>query len=267
MKHFFMSIAVLFSIALCSCSSSKTSLTYFESEKTSDISEFTASDYQVKIVPDDELFISVTTEMPEATALYNLPVANPAERLNILAVTNPQQQTYIVKKDGYISFPILGEIKVAGLTTTQIKNLLQERISKDVVDPIVRVELVNFRVNVLGEVKMPGAIKVSRERFSILDALAEAGDMTEYGERSNVLLIREENGKISYHRLNLNDASIVSSPYFYMQQNDAIYVEPNKIRKDNSKYNQNNAFKISVISTIVSACSVIASLVIALTAK
>ena len=170
-------------------------------------------------------------------------------------------------KAGDIDFPIIGKVKVQGLTTQQIKDKLVELISKDVDDPIVRVELMNFRVNVLGEVQRPGAVSVKRERYSVLDALADAGDLTEFGERSNVLLIREENGVKIYHRLNLNEASVLSSPYFYMQQNDVIYVEPNEIRKDNSKYNQNNAFKLSVISTIVSACSVIASLVIALTVK
>ena len=110
-------------------------------------------------------------------------------------------------------------------------------------------------------------VNVTRERFSVLDALSSAGDLTEYGERSNVLLVREENGKRTAHRINLNSSDILTSPYFYVQQNDYIYVTPNKIRQDNSKYNQNNAFKLSVISTIVSACSVVASLVIALAIK
>ena len=119
----------------------------------------------------------------------------------------------------------------------------------------------------MGEVKTPCAINVKRERYSILDALSDAGDLTEYGERDNVLLIREENGAKTYHRINLNDASILSSPYFYLKQNDVVYVEPNSIREDNSKYNQNNSYKVSVVSAIVSACSVVASLVIALTIK
>lgn len=266
MKHFSMCIATFLAIALCSCSSSKSSLTYFEDIKESVSGEFDASKYLIKIEPNDELFITVTSTYPEASAIYNLPLANPAERLQILSVTNPQQQTYIVNADGKISFPVLGDIQVAGLTTTQIKENLTKLIAADVEDPSVRVELVNFRINVLGEVKAPGAIKATSERYSILDALADAGDLTEYGERSNILLIREENGKITYHRLNLNDTSVLTSPYFYLKQNDAIYIEPNSIRKANSKYNQNNSFKISVISTIVSACSVIASLVIAFAA-
>ncbi len=267
MKHCFVYIAMGIAVILSSCTSSKTSLTYFEDIKGTQSGYTDASDYQLKIEPDDELIITVNSVIATASAAYNLPMANPSERLNILTVTNPQQQTYIVDKDGNINFPILGKIKVEGLSTTEIRDMLTKRISEDVEDPTVRVELVNFRVNILGEVKMPGALKVTRERFSILDALAEAGDLTEYGERNNILLIREENGKITYHRINLNDSEVLSSPYFYLKQNDALYVEPNKIRKDNSKYNQNNAFKISVISTIVSACSVIASLIIALTVK
>jgi polysaccharide export outer membrane protein len=98
----------------------------------------------------------------------------------------------------------------------------------------------------------------------VLDALTAAGDLTEYGERTNVLIIREENGKRTAHRLDLTSSDVLTSPYFYLQQNDYVYVTPNKIRQDNSKYNQNNAFKLSVTSTIVSGCSVIASLIIAL---
>lgn len=118
-----------------------------------------------------------------------------------------------------------------------------------------------------GEVNNPGQIRVTRNRFSILDALSAAGDMTPYGERSNVLLIRENNGKKEYVHLDMNKSDVLDSPYYYLQQNDYIYVEPNKVRQANSKYNQDNAFKLSVISTVVSAASVIASLVIALTVK
>lgn len=119
----------------------------------------------------------------------------------------------------------------------------------------------------LGEVKRPGAIEAKSERFTIFDALAAAEDMTEYGERTNVMVIREENGQRVYHRVNLKDARIVDSPYYYLQQNDVVYVEPNRIKAGNAKYSQNNAFKVTVVSTIVSAVSVIASLVIALAVK
>jgi polysaccharide export outer membrane protein len=126
---------------------------------------------------------------------------------------------------------------------------------------------VGFYVNVIGEVKTPIRVKVETERFTLLDAISAAGDLTEYGERSNILVIREEDGKKTYNRLDLSSSSVFASPYFYLQQNDVVYVEPNQIRIDNSKYNQNNAYKLTVISTVVSAASVIASLVIALTVK
>ena len=122
-------------------------------------------------------------------------------------------------------------------------------------------------VVVAGEVKQPQTIRVDRNRISILDALAAAGDLTEYGERSNVLVIREENGERKFAHLDLNSSEVLTSPYYYLQQNDYVYVAPNKVRQSNSKYNTNNSFKLQVTSTIVSAASVIASLVIALTVK
>lgn len=250
-----------------SCSTTKQNLSYFENIGTSESGTLPSGDYEITILPDDELAITVTSVVPEATAAYNIPLSNPAVHSSIKMNTTPQIQTYVVDNAGYITFPILGKIKVSGMSTTQISDMLKSKISVDVEDPFVSVVLVNFRVNILGEVKEPGQKEVTRQRFSVLDALAQAGDLTEYGMRENVLLIREENGVKTYHRLNLNDISFLSSPYFYLQQNDVIYVEPNKIRKDNSKYNQNNAFKVTVVSTIVSAISVIASLVIAIAIK
>ena len=261
-------LILLLSIGMWSCSTSRSSLTYFEDIKTQTDGTLPApSTYEIRIVPDDELLITVTSLIPEVTAEYNLPLSNPAKNGSLLEVTQPKQQTYLVDKAGDINFPRLGVIHVAGMTTSELQNLIAKKISVDVEDPIVKVALVNNRVNVLGEVRNPGTIGVNRERFSILDALGAAGDLTEYAERNNILLIREVDGKKEFHRLNLNDAELLSSPYYYLQQNDAIYVEPNKIRKDNSKYNQNNAFKLSMASAIISASSVIASLVIALTVK
>ena len=153
------------------------------------------------------------------------------------------------------------------MTTEQLADELTHRISRDVQDPIVRVELLNFKVIVAGEVAKPAAVKVSNSRMTILEAISEAGDLTPYGRRDNVLVIREENGKRTYARVDLSSKDLLNSPYYYLKQNDYIYVEPNDIREANSRYNQDNAYKLSVTSTIVSAASVIASLVIALTVK
>lgn len=258
---------MLLVLALSSCSSTKTVLPYF-----TDISEikegsFPTEQYSPEIKPDDELLITVSSVNPEATAIYNLPLSNPAKKTDMFKTGTPSQQTYIVNASGDINMPEIGKIHVAGQTVEQLQANLTEMISKDVEDPLVTVSIVNFHVVVGGEVKTPKSINVTRNRYSILDALADAGDLTEYGERSNVLLVREENGERKFIHLDLNSSETLASPYFYLRQNDYIYVEPNKIRQANSKYNQNNSFKLSVISTIVSATSVIASLVIALTVK
>lgn len=252
---------------LASCSSNKTVLPYFSDISSVKEGSFPAADYMPEIKPDDELFISVTSTNPEATAVYNITNVNPSTRELFGQTISPKAQTYVVNTSGDIEFPELGKLHVAGMTTEQIQAMLTKKISNDVENPIVIVDLVNFQVNVAGEVAVPGPIKVTRNRFTILDALSAAGDMTPYGERSNVLVIRENNGKKEYAHLNLNSSEVLTSPYYYMQQNDYIYVEPNKVRQANSKYNQDNAFKLSVVSTIVSATSVIVSLVIALTVK
>lgn len=251
-------------LILGACTSSKTSLPYFEDIKTTKTGVIPSSDYAIKIIPDDELMITVTSLVPEATLEYNLPLINPATSTTLLTTTQPRTLTYRVDKAGDIKFPRLGTIHVAGLTTEQLTNLLTKRISEDVEDPYVKVELANFRVNVLGEVKNPGAYDVTRERYTVLDALADAGDLTEYGERNNVLIIRETDGERVFYHADLNRSDLLSQPYFYLQQNDVVYVEPNAIRKDVATYNQNNSFKVQVVSAIVSACSVVASLCIAL---
>lgn len=257
----------LLALIMGSCSSSKSSLPYFMDISTIKEGSLPQGDYMSKIKPDDELFISVNSLNPEATAAYNLGMANPSTKEQFPMAQTPSQRTYIVSTDGDIDFPQLGRLHVAGLTTEQLADELVKRISADVQDPQVYVQLVNFVVNVAGEVKNPGQIPVKRNRMTILDALSAAGDLTEYGERSNVLIIREENGERKFAHLDLNSSDLLTSPYYYLQQNDYIYVEPNKIREANSKYNQNNSYKLSLTSTIVSAASVIASLVIALTVK
>ena len=261
--------AIVISFCLTSCHTSKENLTYFANlspEQTSGTIE--GGSYEITIIPDDELVITVTSLTPDATAPYNAPLAAISNRAEKQEATRQQTlQTYKVDQNGYISMPIIGKIKAAGLTTNQLCKQITDKVAQNVIDPYVRVQLLNYRVNVLGEVKSPGAIKVVKERYSILDALAEAGDLTPYGRRENVLLIREENGQRVYHRLNLNDAATLSSPYFYLRQNDVVYVEPNNVLKSNSRYSQDNGYKLSVISTIVSAASVIASLAIAIFIK
>ena len=260
--------AVLLMCASCGSTKEVPTLAYFQNLKDS-VGKLpdNVSNYKIKIQPDDELIITITSTLPEATAMYNLPLGNPSLKGNINATQSPRIQTHIVDRNGMIQLPVLGEIQAAGLSTKELEAVIKNRVSEHVKDPFVRVEMINFTVNVMGEVRAPQRMVVGKERFSVLDALAAAGDLTEYGKRDNVLVIRTENGKSTYHRLNLTDGSIYASPYFYLQQNDVVYVEPNDIKIDNSKYNQFSAFKLSQLSTIVSLASVIASLVIALCVK
>lgn len=243
--------------------------------KTSNLayfSDLTATDGSLPIVktdiriqPEDELLINVSSDVPEASAPYNLPFNSTLITKEMLSNNvASQKQTYIVDKKGNITFPLLGKLHVEGMTTNELAEDLTRRIAVDVEAPIVRVQLVNFNVNVLGEVLKPGKYLCDTERVSVLDALALAGDMTVFGKRDAVTVLREENGVMTYHHLNLNDSKVNSSPYFFLKQNDVVYVEPTSARAGQADYNQNNSYKVSVISAIVSGVSVVTSLIIAL---
>lgn len=264
LKSVAVSVAGLMLVA--SCSTSKTDLPYFKDIDTAKLQNL-LQDYLPTIKPDDELLITINSSVPKATAHYNLPLSNPAMMDKITSAATPKEQTYVVDSKGDINMPVIGKMHVAGMTCEQLCEKIESIVRKDVADAMVKVVMVNFIVNVGGEVAKPGTVPVTHNRFSVLDAISATGDLTPYGERSNVLIIREENGKRHFERLNLNSAESLNSPYFYLRQNDYVYVEPNEIRQANARFNQDNSYKLTVISTIVSAASVIASLVIALTVK
>ncbi|MBQ6078808.1 MAG: polysaccharide biosynthesis/export family protein [Muribaculaceae bacterium] len=260
-------ILLIAAATLLSCQSSKdNALAYFKDLEASSNGTLAnpQGSYPIRIQPDDELVIVVTSAVPEATAAYNLPMDNPAVRGNLRQATQPRTQTYVVDDAGYIMMPVLGRIYVNGKTLEEISGEINAMVSQNVKDPYVRVDIVNFSVDVMGEVRAPQRVYSGHQHFTVLDALSQCGDLTEYAKRDRVYVIRTEEGKRSYHRLDLTNSDVFNSPYFYLKQNDVVYVEPNQIRIDNSKYNQNNAFKLSVISTVVSSVSVIASLIIAL---
>ena len=269
MKFRHIAVVLCVTSLMVSCSSKRDTLSYFQDIQPETFSvTIDNTAIEPTIEPEDELLISVTSILPEMALPYNLPMVNPATATNgFIPVSTPHQASYFVSPQGDITMPVLGKIHVAGMTTDELAQKLTTRIAQDIDDPTVTVALVNFKINVAGEVTLPGQYNVDAKRISILDALSKAGDLTPYGDRSRVMLVREENGKRVAHILDLTSSETLSSPYFFLKQNDYIYVSPNKIRKDNSKYNQNNAYKLSVISTVVSAASVIASLVIALSIK
>lgn len=267
--------ACVVALALTSCSSNKTVLPYFTGLPDNGLTELT--EFEIKIVPGDELLINVSAADPLAVEDYIIPISVPqATDINTpvgqsMESTIIQRKssslrvtTYKVSQKGFITFPVLGKIHVEGMTLEGLAQYLTEKISEKVVDPIVTVDLINFHISVMGEVNLPGVQLINRERVSILDALAAARDLNQYGERERVLIIREEDGKRHYHYVNLNDPKLLESPYFYLKQNDVIYVEPNHVKQTNANITGNRQFNLSVTSVIVSAASVIASLAIAL---
>ncbi len=269
MKYSKLLIAIIVASVLMSCSSTKeNNLAYFKNAPATATGTLpTGVPTDIKVIADDELSITVSSMAPEATAMFNAPMNNSGSRGETSLTSSPRLTTYIVDRDGYITMPVIGRLEVAGKSTSEIEAQVKGRVAQVVKDPYVRVQLMGFYVNVMGEVKNPMRIHVNKERFTVLDALAACGDLTEYAERGAVMVVREQDGNKTFYRLNLADTDLFASPVYYLQQNDVVYVEPNTIKIDNSRYNTNNAYKLSVISTIVSAASVIASLVIALTVK
>lgn len=252
-------ILALVIFSLSSCKSTK-SVAYFQNADTVKL-DVTKGDYSLKLIPADVINVTISSLVPEATDIFRF-VPAPTDG----STFNPTTR-YVIAENGTIEIPVLGTIKAAGCTTRELAEVIRKKVAETVADPIVDVKLQSFRVNVLGEVRNPGAKEAKSERYTIMDALADAGDITMYGIRTNVMLIREEKGVKSFHRLDLTDANLINSDYYYLKQNDVIYVEPDKVKVVNSEYNQNNAFKVSVISTVVSALSVIASMIIAITVK
>ena len=170
-------------------------------------------------------------------------------------------QSYLVDNNGQIEYPIVGTITVGGLTKSECEKLILSKIRPFLNEnerPVVTVRMTNYKISVLGEVARPGMFTVGNEKINILEALAQAGDLTIYGVRSNVKLIREDaEGKKQIYTLNLNDASLVSSPYYYLQQNDIVYVEPNKVKARNSGIGQSTTLWLTSTSILISLASLL----------
>ena len=220
-------ITVIFSFS--SCVSSK-SVAYFPNIGNASISR-SSIEVESIIQKSDVLSIYVTSPNPEATAVFNnsnLPVITSTTGISTIS----QSIGYLVDNDGNIQFPILGITQAAGLTKKQLAQKISSTLveSRQLKDPIVTVRFLNYRVTVLGEVNRPTVVTVANEKISLLEALGLAGDLTIYGKRDNVLLIREEAGKTTTRRINLNSEELFNSPYYYLKTNDVIYVEPNKTK-------------------------------------
>jgi polysaccharide biosynthesis/export protein len=211
-------------LASVSCTSTKKAV-YFSEQKSG---SFEAPAIPKLVIQNNDLLsISVSSLNPEASAVFNSPNNAPA---NNNTTTTTSAAGYLVDGDGNIQFPFLGSVKASGLTKDELKDKLIKSLveKKLLVDPIITIRFLNFKVTVLGEVAHPTVVTVPSERISLLEALGLAGDLTIYAQRDNVLVIRDEDGKKVTHRLNLNSTELFNSPYYYLKTNDVVYVEPNK---------------------------------------
>ena len=256
--HFFI-FSLLTAALLTSCGSTK-NVAYLQN---SDSINFEKSRflYDARIMPKDQITISVNTTTPEASLPFNLLLQNAYQQGRSVSSGGGTLMPYLVDNQGYINFPIVGKLKVGGLTKSEAEKLVTEKIRPymaETENPVVTVTMASYSVSVLGEVTRPGTFQVSREKITILEALAQAGDLTIYGVRDRVKLIREDaTGKKSIVTLNLNDANIVNSPYYYLQQNDVLYVEPNNVKAQNSKVGQTTTLWFSATSILISLTSLL----------
>lgn len=215
--------------------------------------------YEVIIHSDDLLAIMVNSRDPELALPFNMPMVT--YQLGSNSTGQQRVLGYLVDTNGDIDFPILGKIHVEGLTRMQLTELVKNKlIEGDLIkDPIVTVQFLNFKVSVMGEVGRPGSFTISGDRITLLEALSMAGDLTIYGRRDRVGVIRENNGKRTILFHDLRSAEIFNSPCYYLQQNDIVYVEPNKAKSGQSGINQNNT--IGVWVSVISLLTTIAVLI------
>ena len=255
---------MLLPFLLVACQSYK-KVPYFQNVEIVNEVEQQEKLYDAKIMPKDLLTIVVSCTNPELAIPFNLTVASNAGiavSTSSYVTTQPVLQPYLVDNEGNINFPVLGELKLGGLTKREAEQLIIDKLKPYMKEtPIVTVRMVNYKISVIGEVTRPGTFTISNEKVNLLEALAMAGDMTVYGLRDNVKLIREDaNGKQQIVTLDLNKAETILSPYYWLQQNDIVYVTPNKAKARNSDVGNSTSLWFSATSILVSVVSLLVNI-------
>ena len=233
-------------ILLLSCASKKKVVYLQDIDQTKSYDSSTL--YEPKLQPDDLLSIIVSAENPELSVPFNLPQIQGNYEIN-----NNQNgiKTYLVDNFGYIEFPVIGKLKLGGLTRTEATAKLVNAVGEYIKNPIINLRILNFKVSILGEVLKPSSFTLSSERITLLEAISMAGDLTIYGKRNNILIIREAEGKKTYNRVDITKSDFLNSPFYYLAQNDIVVVEPNKTRVNTSVVGPNVTATISAISVLV----------------
>jgi len=238
--HLYLIILTL-GLLFSSCVSSK-KMVYFQPLEEGVLANDSLMKFEPTLGVGDLLTINVSALDPEVAVAFNL-VEQSGTTMRVLP--------YLVNAVGEVNFPVLGTLKVAGLTTKQLTDQLELQLTEYIVKPVVNIRLTNFKVTVLGEVKKPGTYTVANERISIIEALGLAGDLTIQGKRGNVLLIREEDGKRITVPIDLTSVELFSSSYYYLAQNDVLYIEPNKTKINSSVVGANTSVIFSSISILI----------------
>jgi len=242
-------------ILFSSCASKKDILLF------QDISEYESkndtTENIIKIKKNDLLSITVSSVDRKSAAPFNLPVL--ATINSDITAVNAQQrlQTYLVDENGEIQFPILGTLSLEGKPTSEAIDYITAKLKQYIKAPIVNLRVTNFKISVLGEVRSPGTYTIMDERITILEALSRAGDMTVFGKRNDVLVIREENGEKKYNKLDFTSKEVLKSPYYYLQQNDVVVVSPNNAQIQSSAFNRNTPLFVSMAGLIISVITII----------
>lgn len=216
--------------------------------------------YEPRLQPDDLLLILVSAPDPEAAIPFNLPAAGvigignmPLDAVN----TQPRYQTYLIDNLGDIQFPVIGALKLGGLTRAEAIEKLNTELKKYINNPIVNMRIMNYKISVMGEVARQGSFNVTTERITLPEALSMAGDMTIYGNRSRVLIIREIDGIKTHNFVDMTKADFINSPFYYLSQNDLVYVEPNKTKINSSAIGPNITVGISAISLLITIIALV----------
>ena len=244
-------VLLLIALTLSSCVSRK-KIVYFQN-----VSSLSDNNYEPRIKADDELLIVVNVTSP------NEALAAPFNQstLNLTPGAGQGQagegRSYLVDKDGFIQLPLVGPVKIGGLTRQEALDLLKSAIKKYINEPIITLRITNFKFTVIGEVKAPGTYSFASERLTLPEALGLAGDLTLYGKRNNVLIIREISGKKTYNYIDLTKVDFMQSEFYYLSQNDLVYVEPNKTAVNSSAIGRDLTIAISSVSVLIAIISFI----------
>lgn len=246
-----------FALLFTSCNTHK-KLVYFQDEINS-TSEDNASNYTPIFKADDLISILITGDDPEVTIPFNLdPSGSPQALNNGYSTGNIERVGYLIDKDGNINMPIIGMLQVKGLSRNEAISMIQEKMSEYISNPIVNIQILNFKVSVLGDVNRPGTYKIPNERITLLEAIGLSGDLNITGNRKNILVIRDIDGKKEEFRIDLTASDLFRSKVYYLEQNDVVYVEPNNAARSNSTiWKTSGTIFISTVALIITTVNLL----------